>query len=82
MLVPAFAASPLRRRVQLLNRTEDATVTVKLDTSTGTPLPPGTETDDVMTVHVTGVKEAMTKHNDTVGTVSYTPLTLPTILSV
>ena len=67
VLVPAFAASPLRRRVQLLNRTEDATFTVKLDTSNGTPLPPGTETDDVMTVHVTGVKEAMTKHNDTVG---------------
>ena len=67
VLVPAFASSPLRRRVQLLNRTQDATFTVKLDTSNGTPLPPGTETDDVMTVHVTGVKEAMAKHNDTVG---------------
>jgi len=67
VLVPAFVSSPLRRRVQLLNRTQDATFTVKLDTSNGTPLPPGTETDDVMTVHVTGVKEAMAKHNDTVG---------------
>ena len=67
ILVPAFSASPLRQRVQLLNRTTDATFTVRLDTSNGMPLPPGTETDQVMIVTVTGVKEAMAKYNDTVG---------------
>ena len=67
ILVPAFSAAPLRQRVQLLNRTTDATFTVRLDTSNATPLPPGTETDQVMTVKVTGVKEAMAKHNETVG---------------
>jgi len=66
-LVPAFANSPLRQRVQLLNRTEDAKFTVKLDVSNGSPLPPGTDTDQVMVVDVTGVKEAMAKYNDTVG---------------
>ena len=66
-LVPAFASAPLRRRVQLLNRTADATFTVKLEVSEGTPLPPGTDTDQVMIVEVTGVKEAMAKYNDTVG---------------
>jgi hypoxia up-regulated 1 len=66
-LVAPFAKTPYAHRVSMFNRTSDAKIIVKLDRSNGSPLPPGTVTDQVMVVDITGVKEAMAKYNDTVG---------------
>jgi len=66
-LVKPFAQTPYSHRVTMHNRTSDAKIVVKLDRSNGSPLPPGTETDQVMIVEITKVKQAMAEHNDTVG---------------
>lgn len=66
-LVEPFARTPLAHRVSLYNRTSDAKIVVALDRADGSPLPPGTETDQVMIIDITNVKDAMAKHNDTVG---------------
>lgn len=67
VLVPAFKKVPHHRMVSLRNRTEDVKMTVKLDVSDGVRLPPGATSDQVMTIEITKVKEAMAKYNDTVG---------------
>ena len=67
VLVPAFKKLPHHRMISLRNRTEDVKMTVKLDVSDGVRLPPGATSDQVMTIEITKVKEAMAKYNDTVG---------------